>query len=419
MKKLYLVIFTFFTLAGAKAQLNNAKFKKISPINNGAPQNTVQSGCDSLNLPVPAKWGIAYYTFNSGAGFVTGNNNYSTEQAQFFNASAKNDSYISEALLGFGLAKTPTATKTVAVKIYDGSTGGPGEIIGIQNITMQTIMTDVAAHHYTDVKFSPAIELPLTKKFFISVDFSSLALSAGDSLTLFSSLVDSATDGWTLLNAANGGYWDTYYNVYSSAQSTADWGLYIHPLLSTGQTCNSLPVHLLSFSAASMGKNISLNWKVAQETGLKEYQVERAADGINFSTSGSVPATNFSTEHSYSFTDFNVYSSGTVYYRLKQVDLDGKVTYSNVISLAFKNDGFGIKVVNPFKGAVEIQVNSPSAEKMQGVIYDMLGRKIVTTQQVLSPGQNSISIQAGTLPKGVYILNVIVGKTTYKYKIIN
>ncbi|HVX51107.1 MAG TPA: T9SS type A sorting domain-containing protein [Chitinophagaceae bacterium] len=376
------------------------------------------SGCDTLNFNVYDSWGTALYPFANNGGVVTGNNVYSTpEIAQYFDVSSTSDNYVSKVWIAFAYASSPRhKTATVPVNIYDGTTGTPGTLLGTNaTLTISQVIDDVngiGGPYYSEVEFSPAIQLPASKKFFVSVDVSG-AIWPADTLGILSSDIDSnATGGW--LKTSDGNWLD-----YAAAINQS-LGVYIHPFASAGQGCSDLPVHLLSLSASASGKNIVLNWTVAQETGMKSYEIERAGNNMQFVQAGAVKATNSSIQHAYTFTDYNVYSTGTVYYRLKQVNNDGKTEYSNVISLTFSGSQPGIKVVNPFKGSVQVQVNSPSVQKLRGAIYDMLGRKLTATpEQTLQPGQNSISIPAGTLPKGVYILNIMIGKTTYKYKIIN
>ena len=89
------------------------------------------------------------------------------------------------------------------------------------------------------------------------------------------------------------------------------------------------PVKLSGFSAIRTKKLIALEWTTEFEIDAKEFIVERA-EGNEFRSVGIIPLNgNSSTKKSYSFNDKNE-NIGNTYYRLKNVDLDGKFTYSQI-----------------------------------------------------------------------------------------
>ncbi len=90
-----------------------------------------------------------------------------------------------------------------------------------------------------------------------------------------------------------------------------------------------LPLKLSSFSVERLNQEVSLNWNTEFETGTKEFIVERA-EATEFRSVGSIVANgNSSTLKSYSFNDKNE-NAGVTYYRLKNVDLNGRFTYSEI-----------------------------------------------------------------------------------------
>ena len=96
-----------------------------------------------------------------------------------------------------------------------------------------------------------------------------------------------------------------------------------------GPTGSVLPVKLNGFSAIRFKQEVSLNWNTEFETGTKEFIVERA-EATEFRSVGSILANgNSSTKKSYSFNDKNQ-NAGVTYYRLKNIDLNGKYTYSDI-----------------------------------------------------------------------------------------
>ena len=102
---------------------------------------------------------------------------------------------------------------------------------------------------------------------------------------------------------------------------------------------NSLPVSWLAFEAQWLGKNASLTWSTASEENASHFEIQRSIDGVQFETVGSIPATGNTQDIStYTFIDKAALSAFPIsYYRLEQVDLDGKGAYSNIIGLKTSN----------------------------------------------------------------------------------
>ena len=95
-----------------------------------------------------------------------------------------------------------------------------------------------------------------------------------------------------------------------------------------------LPVELLEFKGTLVNSNAFLQWKTEHETNTSVFIVERSLDGNNYYQVGTMLAANSAGINNYSFTDPDIVSLGVsiVYYRLKQVDLDGKFVYSGIVT---------------------------------------------------------------------------------------
>ncbi|MEL6142823.1 MAG: CRTAC1 family protein, partial [Bacteroidota bacterium] len=96
----------------------------------------------------------------------------------------------------------------------------------------------------------------------------------------------------------------------------------------------ALPVTLLSFNLLRQNKGVQLAWLTSEETATSHFTVERSADGRNFHSIGQVQAVgNSNTLQNYQFSDPQIPSDLTVYYRLKMIDVDGSYAYSPVRSI--------------------------------------------------------------------------------------
>lgn len=130
------------------------------------------------NYPTPGGWTLTNYSANEG-GWINGTNFYSDkEKAMYFDASSRADTYLQLVYLYFVVAQSAHPNKEVPIKIYDGTSGTPGSLLGTSTLTMGQIMSDVNNHAYSLASFSPAVNLPASKKFFVSVDLTNLQWNA-------------------------------------------------------------------------------------------------------------------------------------------------------------------------------------------------------------------------------------------------
>jgi hypothetical protein len=121
-----------------------------------------------------------------------------------------------------------------------------------------------------------------------------------------------------------------------------------------------LPVVWQSFTiSAQDNKSVNATWKVSQQTDDKGYYVERSADGQNWDDIDFVAnAAGNETEAVYAYTD-NAPLYGTSYYRICQVDEDGKKSYSEIKMISISSLNTSITIwPNPAKDVIHIQDNN-------------------------------------------------------------
>jgi ELWxxDGT repeat protein len=170
-----------------------------------------------------------------------------------------------------------------------------------------------------------------------------------------------------------------------------------------------LPLHMLEFNARLADNNGILNWKTDNEINTNEFVVERSINGSNnYAAVGKVRSANTPGIHHYSFTDPNIsrLSSDVIYYRLKQTDIDGRFTYSKVVTLTTRNKSTLLLYPNPAATQINLSVVASRKEKLGYQIFDNAGRIVMQlTSQVLL-GTNSFAIDIGKLSAGVYYLKL-------------
>lgn len=175
-----------------------------------------------------------------------------------------------------------------------------------------------------------------------------------------------------------------------------------------------LPVKYISFKVTAMEKEVNLNWIADNEVNYSYFDVERSFDGNKFSSTGII-IKGFSNgiSNSYQVSDKDAALAGktVAYYRLKEVDISGPITYSKVEMATFHaNKGITIKASpNPFTENLAIHVTA--LQSGNGIIKmkDVTGECVVTKNVIISKGQNTFQLSGMSgLPKGLYIAQVSV-----------
>jgi hypothetical protein len=184
--------------------------------------------------------------------------------------------------------------------------------------------------------------------------------------------------------------------------------------LTLGDVTKPLPVTLTAFAAVRTGANALVSWTTATELNNKGFNVQVSADGTTFRTLGFVNSklVNSSQALNYTYTDKEAGKSGTRYYRLEQVDVDGKVNYSPVRAVSF--DGAAATSValvaypNPFSNTVGLTLEGVSVANgtLASVkLVDMTGRTVRDQQLALNGASLSLG-DLSDLRSGLYLAKV-------------
>ena len=144
------------------------------------------------------------------------------------------------------------------------------------------------------------------------------------------------------------------------------------------------------------------------------FVVERSKDGSAFKavSSNIAGAGTSSQAHEYSVADLSA-PVGRLYYRLKQVDVDGTTAYSEVCSLENGGDVLNIPHPNPSSGTVSIDFDSDSAFALN--IINGLGQKVSAPMTVTDKG---LDVNASSLPSGVYIFEFLHGGKLVRSRVV-
>jgi hypothetical protein len=175
----------------------------------------------------------------------------------------------------------------------------------------------------------------------------------------------------------------------------------------------TLPVTWLSFSAAKKGTGVLLNWSTLMEINSDRFEIEKSVDNRNFHKIGNVKAAGASsTRKDYQYEEEQV-SSKTHYYRLKQVDKDGKVHYSKVVTVqgTIANEPLVTIAPQPVQQVINIRFRENHAA---GTFLIYAANGIVIKTYAVKAGVAQLEIDRAALPTGVYFYKFIITSSEVK-----
>jgi hypothetical protein len=182
-----------------------------------------------------------------------------------------------------------------------------------------------------------------------------------------------------------------------------------------GGIASPLPIALKSFTASETGKTNSLFWETASEKNLRAFVIERSVDGFAWSKLTEVQP---NTSKQYSTEDRSPYM--TTYYRLKNVDTDGKEDVSKVIVVKRSTGKFNLNNVfpNPTDNDLTVQFETANTATVQIAVTDILGRMVLHQEIEAVTGLNSIVVNTSTLSAGTYLLSLSDGNNTLTQRVV-
>ncbi|MBK8660286.1 MAG: Omp28-related outer membrane protein [Ignavibacteriales bacterium] len=213
-------------------------------------------------------------------------------------------------------------------------------------------------------------------------------------------------------------------NLYSIAVVQED---NTKEVVNTGSSkfTNILPVELASFEALQQKNGILVSWSTATELNNFGFEIEKSYDGVVFTTEAFVNGKGTSTDltHYSHFMELN--KNGAVSVRLKQIDLDGSVSYSRVETVEFGLLPTTVMLFdnypNPFNPSTTISYSLPEATEITLSVYNTLGELVKVLDSGFKPeGNHKMEFKASELPSGVYLLtlNSPIGNSVKKINLL-
>lgn len=240
--------------------------------------------------------------------------------------------------------------------------------------------------------------------------------------SVFSRYSQYAVDFWTSLAQPNGHIVATYNSGDGIHLNNAG-----HRLLYE-RAINSIiphivPVELISFNAFRSSNEVFLQWATATEVNNLGFEVQRSTDGINFTAIDFIEGAGTTTsEKNYQYTDGTVNNYFDYTYRLKQIDLDGQISFSGVVFVEaeipsefrlFQN------YPNPFNPVTKIAFTIPQNSNVELILFDINGKEVAKIfRGELKKGYHIMNFDGSNLASGVYTCRLVAGNFLSSIKIV-
>ena len=165
----------------------------------------------------------------------------------------------------------------------------------------------------------------------------------------------------------------------------------------------TLPVQFISFTGRLLpNKTVRLDWEAATDQQHDYFDVERSTDGSNFVSIGKGPS-------SVPYWKVDLLPAiGNNYYRIKQLDKDGKFTYSATVNVVYSPSAFFVSIYpNPVEEVLNVKLNSLPTDRYRIAITDVTGRRI--HEEIIVNNNNSgqeLNIDFRDKAAGLYVLTM-------------
>lgn len=180
------------------------------------------------------------------------------------------------------------------------------------------------------------------------------------------------------------------------------------------------PVLLTSFDGAYSNGVASLNWQTSQEINSDRFELFRSNDGSDFVLAGTVQsAGNSSAPKNYNYQDQVSGNAGNyVFYKLKQIDKDGKFTFSSVIKLSLSSVNASFQLFpNPMVNNFTASFSAPKSSKATLMIRNTNGQTVYSKTVTVIKGNNAVVVNNAPLKTGMYYVSIVNDEINYNGKL--
>jgi hypothetical protein len=399
-----------FTTAGGISASRIAKW-------DGTSWSAIGSGLNSTARGFARSGGVLYV----GGSFSTAGGNSANYIAQLGGASSA-AAGVGQLISGGGGTvsfNNENNTTTVSINLASGAGTGQVDVFRYDDapvILSENIIGNVSNYRWIIESTSLASNFTGTVRFKVS-DIPNSGINDPTKITVYSR----PTPGSGSFTALTTNYDSDNGEIVANVTSFSEFAF--------GSSENPLPVELTTFTASLSEGKVFLNWQTATEINNYGFDVERTlVSSSEWAKIGFVAGHgNSNSLKEYSFIDEPKLDNNYLY-RLKQIDTDGKFTYSNEISVeTYRGKSLPTEYAlydnypNPFNPTTNIRYQLPADGKVKLTVYDILGNEVailINNEQVKGKYEITFDANKYELSSGIYFYKLNAGKYTAIKKLV-
>lgn len=208
--------------------------------------------------------------------------------------------------------------------------------------------------------------------------------------------------------------YNTAFNISSACYNPVYGQAEDFPVIILDHTV--LPVYYAFFNVSVHQSDVLLHWQTVEEKQVSHFIIERATMGSDFKEIRRLAANGGASD--YSINDIDP-GAGNWYYRIRQIDHDGKISYTEVKAVQIKAGGIRV-TTNPFENRISIRLQKSLSQKAFFRLVSSDG-KLIHQQQVLPEKQSTINLDLGNkkLSPGLYFLECRIGDQQWTEKLMH
>ena len=204
-----------------------------------------------------------------------------------------------------------------------------------------------------------------------------------------------------------------YINNYSisSTSFNLSWNLTNGASLN----CSTLPVKIANLSGQKTETGNLITWETSSEDNSNTFEVQRSLETLKFETIKTLKAAGHSQQSlKYSHLDESCRNKG-YYYRLKETDINGIETFSNIIYIDSENDVNLTRVYPvPAHDLISVDIESRLENDVMIEVVNSIGNSVYSRHQLINQGNNTVMVDVSDLSAGMYFVRITNKLDSYR-----
>jgi len=202
-----------------------------------------------------------------------------------------------------------------------------------------------------------------------------------------------------------GGVWGPYTRTSSAAGTVTLNGITVFSPFNVGLTATALPLSFTSVNAAKGNGFNTVTWQATCNSSYAIFDVERSTDGRTFTSVNTITASQQRCLQPFTYAD-NTNAAGTVYYRIKNTDVDGKVSYSSIVKLTSSTKDMILVGVapNPVSNIAQLSVAVAKNDRVELQVISVEGRVVQRSTVAVQAGTSIVNLDVANLQNGMYTI---------------